>query len=131
MKVIRFTFVYLLGIMVLASCQGQGVKPQKLDPISFESKMNATPDNIVLDVRTQDEYAEGHLSKAVLIDFWGDDFKTGINKLDKSKPVFVYCKSGGRSADAADALIQAGFKQVYNLDGGIMAWAKANKKIEK
>jgi len=131
MKVIRFTSVYLLSLMLLASCQGQGVKPQKLDPGSFENKMNAAPDKIILDVRTQGEYKEGHLHNAVLIDFWGDDFKAEISKLDKSKPVFVYCKSGGRSSGAADALMQVGFKQVYNLDGGIMAWTGANKKIEK
>jgi len=117
----------------VAGCQGQaqGVKPQKLSPDSFEASLNSSKGAILVDVRTQDEYKEGHLSNALLIDIWSDDFKTQIVKLDKSKPVFVYCKAGARSIKAADALIETGFKRVYYLDGGISAWEDARKKIVK
>jgi rhodanese-related sulfurtransferase len=130
MKVVRLSF-YIIGALALFSCQAQTIKPQKLDPASFESKLNSLQNEILIDVRTQEEYSEGHLSNAVLIDFWGDDFKTQINKLDKSKPVFVYCQSGGRSAKAAQALLQEGFKQVHDLQGGMNAWVDANKKVVK
>lgn len=133
MRAFRFGLIYITGLFLLAGCQGQaqGVKPQKLSPDSFEARLNSAKDGILVDVRSQDEYAEGHLSNATLIDIWSDDFKTQIGKLDKSKPVFVYCKAGTRSAKAADALIEAGFKQVYDLDGGITAWQDAHKKIVK
>jgi rhodanese-related sulfurtransferase len=131
MKLMQRTFLMLMGLAILASCQAQGVKPQKLNADGFEAKLNSTKDKILIDVRTPDEYNEGHLNNAVLINFFDDDFKAQIDQLDKSKPVFVYCKAGNRSGKAANALLQAGFKQVFDLDGGITAWADANKKIVK
>ncbi len=84
-----------------------------------------------MDVRTKDEFKEGHLPKALLIDYYSDDFKARAGILDKAKPVFVYCGTGRRSAGAADILIKMGFLQVYDLEGGFSAWVEAKKKIEK
>ena len=56
----------------------------------------------------------------------GDDFVAKVNSYDKSKPIFVYCKVGGRSAQAANKLGELGFKEIYNLDGGIMKWNAEN-----
>jgi rhodanese-related sulfurtransferase len=77
---------------------------------------------IVLDVRTPQETAQGVIPNAVTIDFYAPDFKEQVNKLDKNKPVYVYCKSGGRSSNAAQILKDLGFKEIYNLNGGITAW---------
>lgn len=78
---------------------------------------------LVLDVRTPSEIAEGYIKGTQLfIDINGSNFQDELNKLDKSKTYLVYCRSGARSSRAASAMIDAGFKVVYNLTGGIMGW---------
>ena len=79
-------------------------------------------EGIVLDVRTPQETAEGIIPNAVTIDFYAPDFKDQVSKLDKNKAVYVYCRSGGRSSNAAQILKDLGFKEIYNLNGGITAW---------
>ncbi len=105
------------------SCQGQSSKSiQTIDVKSFAEKLKTTKNTQLLDVRTPEEYATEHIGNAVNVNWNGDDFITKASKYDKSKPVFVYCKVGGRSAQAADKLAELGFKEIYNLDGGIMKW---------
>jgi len=76
-------------------------------------------DYIILDVRTQDEYNEGHLDKALLIPV--DELKGRLGELPKDKPIIVYCRSGARSNRAANILIENGFTEVYDM-GGILSW---------
>ncbi|MCS6991390.1 MAG: rhodanese-like domain-containing protein [Chitinophagales bacterium] len=77
---------------------------------------------IVLDVRTPEEYAAGHLPKARLINFYDKDFAEQLEKLDKSKTYIVYCKAGGRSSKASQLMIEKGFTSVYNLEHGFDKW---------
>lgn len=114
--------------VILNSCstgQSQKVKAN-LTAVEFSEKIKELPNAPVIDVRTPDEFSSGHLQNAQNIDISGGDFKQQIETLDKSKPVFVYCLSGGRSASAARVMREAGFKEVYELDGGIMKWRGAN-----
>ena len=83
-------------------------------------------DGIVLDVRTPEEVANGHIPNASTINIYDEDFEAKINMMQKDKTIYVYCKSGGRSSQAAQLLQKNGFDKVYNLDGGIMAWEKNN-----
>lgn len=80
---------------------------------------------VVLDVRTPDEYRAGHLKDAKLANVNDAGFDANIAKLDKNKPVVVYCAVGGRSARASDIMVQKGFKNVYNVSGGYNAWSAA------
>ena len=107
-----------------------GQKSQILSVNDFEKKLSDTKDAQLLDVRTPEEYAEKHLHDAVNINFNADDFIDKVDHLDKSKPVFVYCLSGGRSAKASALISKKGFKQVYDMEGGIMAWSSAKKSLE-
>ena len=75
----------------------------------------------VVDVRTAEEYAAGHLPKAVNVDVLQSDFAKKIAKLDKKRPVALYCRSGRRSKSAAEQAAKLGFK-VVELDGGILSW---------
>ncbi len=84
----------------------------------------------ILDVRTPEETAEGIIENAVEMDINGPDFSEQIKTLDKSVPVCVYCRSGGRSARAADMLTQLGYT-VYNLDGGFIGWTASRKASVK
>jgi rhodanese-related sulfurtransferase len=84
----------------------------------------------LLDVRTPEEWALGSIKGASKINFFEVNFSEQLNKLDKTKPVYVYCKSGGRSGKAAKQLEKKDFT-VYNLIGGISAWKAAGKTIVK
>lgn len=114
--------------LVLSSCthSHQPLSGTSLSATQFADKIKALPSAPVVDVRTPEEFAKGHLQNAKNIDWNGDDFKNQISKLDPSKPVFVYCLSGGRSGEAASQMRADGFKEVYELNGGIMKWRGAN-----
>ena len=107
------------------SGQTQNVKTS-LSPAEFAETMKKTPNTVLVDVRTPDEFSKGHLVNAKNIDWNGTSFDKEISSIDKSKPVFVYCLSGGRSGQAASKMRADGFTLVYELDGGIMKWRGAN-----
>ena len=96
----------------------------------FQKKLNTTRQAQLVDVRTPDEYSQGHLEKAENIDYKNAAFSEQVQKLDKNKPVFVYCLSGGRSAAAAKMLHEKGFTDVYEMQGGFMKWTSSGKLID-
>jgi len=111
-----------IGCIVMTSA----AEPANVSPAQANTWLAATPAAQVLDVRTKEEFAEGHLAKAILIPWTDKDFTVRAAKeLDPRKPVLVYCRSGGRSAEAAAALVKLGFTEVRNLAGGILAWQQA------
>lgn len=125
----KFLSLVLLSFLFL-SCQGQSSKAiQTIDVKTYAEKLKTTENPQLLDVRTPEEFSTGHIENAENVNLNGNNFVTEANTYDKSKPIFVYCKVGGRSAQAADKLAQLGFKEIYNLDGGIMKWdAEGNAK---
>ena len=98
---------------------------QNLSPTDFQKKMNELPKAPIIDVRTPNEFNQGHLKNAINININDANFINLINKLDKSKPVFVYCLSGARSTNALNQMRNQGFNVVYNLAGGMMKWRAA------
>ena len=88
-------------------------------------------DGQILDVRTPEEWEEGIIKGATKMNFFDKDFNSQLEKLDKTKPVYVYCKSGGRSGKAAKQLEKMGITSVYNLLGGMIAWEGAGKESLK
>jgi rhodanese-related sulfurtransferase len=103
---------------------------KNVNPDEFD-KLRQNKTNVVLDVRTKKEYQEAHLPGAILIDITGDDFDQEIAKLDKNKTYLVHCAAGGRSSRACKKMEALGFKNLYNLEGGMTAWQKAGKPVEK
>ncbi len=85
----------------------------------------------VVDVRTPEEYAKGHIAGAKLINFTGPDFAGELARLDRNQPYLVHCAGGGRSAKSLATFQQLGFKSVFNLDGGFNAWEKAGLPVAK
>ena len=112
-----------LGLMSSCSSGGEGV--QQLDAKSFNQALSTHSEKQLLDVRTPAEYAQGHIDGAINADINSADFANSIEKLNKENPVFVYCLSGGRSSAAAEQLKEKGFKEIYNLEGGVLAWNAA------
>jgi phage shock protein E len=87
----------------------------------FQAKLGE--ENIqLIDVRTADEYNAGKIGDASNMDFYGDDFKNQLEKLDKTKPTLIYCASGGRSGKTATMMKSLGFEEVYDLSGGFNGW---------
>lgn len=123
---------YLLTIIILLA--GCGVansqKENVLNVTDFENRLHATPDAQLIDVRTDDEFDEGHLANALHMNVNSEQLEMRSKYLDKNKPLFVYCYSGGRSAKACEYFRKEGFKLVYDLKGGYSAWTDANKPVE-
>ena len=84
----------------------------------------------LVDVRTPNEYNEGHLPNALNIDFLDKNFEINIQQLDKTKPVIVYCQRGSRSAKCASQLIANGFVKIYDLDRGFSKWKSSGFEVE-
>jgi thioredoxin len=106
---------------------------QTIDAVAFSKAIQATPNPQVVDVRTPEEFASGHLIQAQNVNWMNPDFVANSAKYDKSKPIFVYCKSGGRSHKAAEKLAELGFPNVIEMEGGILKWDAAglSKPSEK
>ena len=110
----------------LFSCQGQdSSKVELVDAKTFSEKIQNNSELQLLDVRTPGEFNEQHIDNATNVDWNGSDFEKKAASFDKSKPVYIYCKSGGRSARAAAKLAEMGYTKIYELDGGIMKWNAA------
>lgn len=121
------TAIFTVVALSLTSCaQGQkdGSKEHEVHHISVDEFKKLDIEYQLVDVRTPDEYMAGAIEGAKNINYFSAEFLEQINELNKEQAVVLYCRSGQRSAKAADNLIQAGFKQVYNIKGGYLDYAK-------
>ena len=134
----RRTVLAALTGLIAAACSPAATKtPGALPPNGAELGVAAfagalqLPGVVVLDVRTPQEYADGHLERASNIDVSAADFSARIAKLDPAVPYAVYCRSGNRSATALGILRKAGFTSTFHLGGGIGAWTAAGRSVVK
>ena len=98
------------------------ISPKDLNQI-FNKKLS---ENIILDVRTKEECFESKIPGSLNIDYYSENFKDNLDKLNKNLNYYIYCRSGNRSGKTVIILRDKGFKNVYNLEGGILAWKKEN-----
>lgn len=124
-------YIYLIlatAIFFFSNCNNR--QSSSSDPsvsaAEFSKKMAELPDAPIIDVRTPGEFAQGHLKNALNYDITSNSFENQIASLDKLKPVLVYCMSGNRSSSAVSFMQSNGFKEVYELSGGMMKWRTAN-----
>jgi thioredoxin 1 len=121
--------IFLSSILiVLFSCTNHSQQKQGIQLVSvqaFSEALNATPHATIIDVRTPEEFQGGHLKDAVNFNILSPEFQSQVSQLDKTQPVFVYCKVGGRSADAVEKMKAMGFATIYDMKGGYMAWSSA------
>ena len=119
---------FLLAVLGLNTACSQNFENMEVKEFA---ELIANPNVVILDVRKSDEFAEGHIKGAVLIDQFQSDFvEQAQAKLPKDKTIAIYCRSGRRSANAASKLADVGYKCV-NLKGGILAWKEANMPVVK
>ena len=126
---VLFFLLFLLGTRSFAQTAVQD-SIQVLSIPQFE-KMAAKMKSKIIDVRTPEEVAEGHLADATTVNFLSPDFASQVAGLNKKGTYLLYCRSGSRTRKAADAMQKMGFKHVYMLEGGINAWKEAGKAVEK
>ena len=108
----------MLSVAIAVSAQRNGTS---LDAKSFQAAIDKD-DALLLDVRTPEEFAQGHIEPAANEDWLGGELLKDVSGIDKTKPVLLYCAAGGRSAKAMEAMIDAGFTDVRDLKGGFGAW---------
>ena len=113
----------MASVLLLAGCSTSSTATD-LSVSEFSSKVTEAA-VITLDVRTPGEFSEGHIEGALLIDFQSGNFENEIASLDKTKTYAVYCRSGNRSGQAVKVMSDAGFSNLYNLNGGVIDWANA------
>ncbi len=132
MKTIKqlVTLIIALFIFTFASGQNQSQIVENATPEKFKQLVESGI-GVLLDVRTSEEVEQGYIGGASTIDFYDDDFASKVNLIPKDKPVYVYCKMGGRSAQAAEIMKKNGFKKVYNLEGGLTAWSGKGFAVTK
>jgi len=111
----------LLGLLINSACgQTTGIP---ITEVSNEEIKNV----LLLDVRTPQEFESGHIEGAVNRNWFDDDFDSQMKGVDKETKIYVYCKLGGRSLKAQNRLLQLGFTNVINLEGGYDAWSAAKE----
>ena len=125
----RKIFMIISAVLCnLLGCTAQQQNFESLDVEAFEKVISDTS-VVRLDVRSIDEYASGHIAKAINIDVMKDDFKTkATSLLPKDKTIALSCRSGRRSKKAAGILVENGYK-VIELNSGISGWINARKEI--
>lgn len=133
--------IFLLALALVASFvlplvaadKAKPTPPKGVRNVGVEEfdKLRADKNAVVLDVRTEDEFKEGHIPGAVNLDFLSADFQQKAAKLDKSKTYLVHCASGRRSVGAINVLSKAAFTNLVNLEPGFHDWEKAGKPVEK
>ncbi len=130
-----------LGVLVLALAIWGGFQLASGSVFRQVSAMEAhklilehknDPGFIVLDVRTPEEYAQGHLPEKtpMNLDFYAPDFREKLSRLDRGKTYFVYCRTGHRSGETVRMMRELGFRRVYDLQGGLTAWQSAGLPLK-
>ncbi|MFV8360981.1 thioredoxin domain-containing protein [Flavobacterium sp. LS1P3] len=127
--------IIAIAIFFTAFCfhaEAQETQPyiKTVNPQTFKKLVDAGK-GIILDVRTPQEISEGYINNASIINFYDDNFVEKINLIPKDKEIYVYCKSGGRSSQAAEILKKNGFNRIYDLEGGFIQWENNKFPITK
>lgn len=119
----KFFFLFFFFFLSCVYSPNNTDKMINLSETEWVKLHDESEESVIMDVRTDDEFSTGYIEGAVNIDFYmGNKFISEIDKLDKSKSYFIYCKSGARSGQTCELMKQKGFKKVYNLEGGILGW---------
>jgi rhodanese-related sulfurtransferase len=121
----------LLIALTLLSTATFAADPVKHVQSAEAATIIAEGKTVIVDVRTAEEFKDGHIKGAKNIDVMSDDFEAQLAKLDKTQPTLVHCQAGGRSSRALKTFEKLGFTQVIHLDDGFGGWEAAGKPVEK
>ena len=128
-KLISMKYFFILSFTAFFSCNlinNDSINEIDSDELTEFLQIN---DAILVDVRRDDEYINGHIENSINIDYMSDEFVDKTERLDKNMPIILYCRSGRRSYLSAIKLSENGFKEVYNLEGGILSWIEIGNEV--
>lgn len=128
LKLTILLFVAVLSISCNTKSKSQSDSISVITPTEFKEKSES---HAIIDVRTPQEFSEGHIEGAININFFDKTFLDQIAKYEKNEPLFIYCKSGNRSGQASKKIADFGFTKIYDLEGGILYWMKNNNEVVK
>ena len=121
----------IILLFVPLVCFSQISNQRKYEVLDFDTfKKNIELEHVLLiDVRTNEEYSDGHIKGAVNVDYYKENFfNSYFENIDKNKPLYIYCRSGNRSRRTSDKLINQGFLKIYDLKDGYVSWSNNQKK---
>ena len=120
----------IVGITLFNCKQSTAQQSTLLEPQEFKEFL-ANNEVLLVDVRTPQEFNADHIENAVNINFLWSDFEQNVQKLDTTKTLVIYCRSGNRSSKSAEVFLNAGFSEVRDLKGGVLNWQKNGLELEK
>ena len=115
----------LLFLLTLLAACSTTVGIETVSAADAASLLDDRPEVAIIDVRTPEEFGEGHIAGATMLDFYRADFRDRIAELDRDAPYVIYCRSGNRSGQTKDIMAELGFTDVTDIDGGVVAWVQA------
>jgi len=127
---LRRLFTLLTPLFLTLGCSQAEDAAKNVDPKAAQALI-ADQKATVLDIRTPEEFAEGHIPDAKNVDFFSKSFRETLEKLDKDAPIVMHCQSGGRSGQALPIFKEMGFTKVFHMNGGFSAWSKAGLPVAK
>ena len=122
-------YILVVAFFTIFSCSlinSESINQMNSDELIEFIELN---DAILVDVRTEDEYNSGYIESSLNIDYFSNEFSVNADKLDKTIPIILYCRSGKRSSMSASKISKLGFKEIYNLKGGILEWIEEGNMI--
>lgn len=123
-------FIYTPVLFILFILEAYTLNPRAIQVRSQEfNQLISEKEGVLLDVRTEREFKNGHIKNAGQLNFYSRSFRRSLLLLPKDQPIYIYCNTGWRSDIAASFLIRNGYMNVYNLENGIMEWEQANLPI--
>lgn len=130
LKKISIVLSVIIGLTLLNCKQSTAQQSTLLEPQEMQEFLS-NDDVLLVDVRTPQEFNSGHIENAINVDFKSSDFAEKVQKLDTTKTLVIYCRSGRRSGMGTPEFVKAGFKEVRDLKGGVLNWQKKGLKLVK
>ena len=125
-SILKYILLVAFTIFSCSLINNESVNHMNSDELIDFIELN---DAILVDVRTEDEYNSGYIENSLNIDYFSNEFSVNADKLDKNTPIILYCRSGNRSSMSANKISKLGFKEIYNLEGGILEWIEEGNVI--
>jgi len=125
-SILKYILLVAFTIFSCSLINNESINQMNSDELIEFIELN---DAILVDVRTEDEYNSGYIENSLNIDYFSNEFSVNADKLDKNTPIILYCRSGNRSSMSANKISKLGFKEIYNLEGGILEWIEEGNAI--
>ena len=125
-SILKYILLVAFTIFSCSLINNESINQMNSDELIDFIELN---DAVLVDVRTEDEYNSGYIENSLNIDYFSNEFSVNADKLDKNTPIILYCRSGNRSSMSANKISKLGFKEIYNLEGGILEWIEEGNAV--